>query len=1770
MKKDIAHSPYFFLVILIISALCFPKITWGAPAPPEIYSIVPDNGHSTESTNITINGANFQPTPTLALYGGGPFVGGFCNTPGSASGVYIEDTRAYVADGNLGLQVIDVSDPQNPSIVGSCDTIGWALGVYVEGNAAYVADDDSGLQIIDISDPENPSIVGSCDTTGDASGVYVKDTMAYVAVDNAGLQIINVSDPENPSIVGACDTPGAASGVYVKDTMTYVADGNSGLQIIDISNPQNPSIVGSCATPDRALSVYVKDTMAYVAADDSGLQIIDITDPQNPSIVGSCDTPDGALSVYVKHTKAYVADGNSGLQIIDISNPQNPSIVGLCDTPYGASGIYIESSKAYVADGTSGLQIIDISGPQNPSIVGSCDTSKGALGIYVESSKAYVAADSGLQIVDISDPQNPSIVGSCATSDGALGVYVEDSKAYVAADSEGLQVIDISDPQNLIIIGACDTTGDASGVYVKDSKAYVAADSEGLQIVDISDPQNPSIVGSCATPDGALGVYVEDSKAYVAADSEGLQVIDISDPQNPSIVGSCGTPGWALGVYVKGTMAYVADGNSGLQVIDINDPQNPGIVGSCDTPGWALGVYIESTTAYVADDEEGLQVIDITDPQNPTIVGTCNTPGSASGIYIEGNKVYVADDEEGLQIIEKFEPLTEITYLDEHTIRATVPPGFRGGVYNLHVTNPFGEHSVRNSAFSVYSNYYKDEDSDGYGDAENLISALYAPEGYVANDTDCDDTDPDRFPGNPEICDGKDNDCDDNIPLAEETDVDGDGAVSCSDCDDRDSSIYPGAVEIECDEIDQDCSNGDYCPGTESELIVHYPFDSDAQDHSGQENHGVIHGALFDQGQAGNALSFDGDDYVECEDSENLNVGEKYSVSLWINATSVSKVQCLFERGVSAGNRMGVWLDDDSISFETGDSWKTGSAVGANEWYHIVAVHDGSIDTEYVYLNGNLFDSRNERTVDTPNQGKLFIAKSPAYQSNNFNGKIDDVRFYNKALSETEVSKLYKGEPIDCTDRDGDGFSREGSVCGPIDCNDINKTVYPGAPELCDGKDNNCDDIVPVDETDADSDEYSICEGDCDDNDPDRFPGNPEICDEKDNDCDGSIPPPESTDADGDGVVACKDFDDTDANTYPGAVEICDCKDNNNNQQIDEDCVNNAPTIPAFLSINPSQVNNETTSQQPLITIQNSMDISNSFNQDCQTITYTLEIYSDQGLTSLVTNVSELTEGEEETSWQVDVILEDNCFYYSRARAFDGIDYSEWNDIVTFFMNTTNDQPSIPHIYEPGNEAEIIDTQPTLTVTNAIDADYDPLLYEYELYSDEKLDTPLTSNYQIIEGSGSTTSWMIDSILQDNTFYWWRVQATDNENLSSGWSNLWQFFVNTAEDPPTIPLLYSPQNGEEADTLDITVQINNSSDEDLDTLTYFFEIDKKDTFDSPSLQKSSEISQSPDGFTSWDITELDDNTMYYWRAMAYDGQVYSQWSSPGSFFVNLSNDPPSVPTINNPGDNSEVTAIRPTLSINPSTDLDFDKITYDFELYSDEALSNLVKSISDTEGSWHIDVNLVNYAHYYWRVCSVDEHGCASEWSPIAMFKVNSTGFEVILYASQDISASAQSLQTIKVMAAESPLQGVTVEIPPEALTNDVTITIGEAINTPPLPSTAKPIGKIIDFGPTGTHFAIPVSIKIPYTQEDLHNADVNDPSELEVFTYNTATLLWESVVVDNIDRENNLLICNINHFTLYSLGVTIPQDTDTDIDTNTDTDDGGSTGCFLFTIESK
>lgn len=332
---------------------------------------------------------------------------------------------------------------------------------------------------------------------------------------------------------------------------------------------------------------------------------------------------------------------------------------------------------------------------------------------------------------------------------------------------------------------------------------------------------------------------------------------------------------------------------------------------------------------------------------------------------------------------------------------------------------------------------------------------------------DCDDTDAERHPGLPEVCDGKDNDCNGDIPAEETDDADGDGITACADCDDQDPIRFPGNAEV-CDGVDNDCDgkvpDGEVDDDGDGKRLC----DGDCNDH--------------------NSRSFPGNVEI-CSDKIDNDCDGR--------------------------------IDDASCTCPDtdGDGYRlTGCVLGAEEG-------DDCNDTEKEIF-----------------PGALEVCS---------NGIDDDCDGWTDCRDGDCFLDPFCAPCLE-NDRDGDGASSLGEQCGPVDCDDDDPSRYPGAPELCDGIDNNCDGSPMFDEVDEDGDGALAC-NDCDDADPDRYYGAVEVCDGVDNDCDGRIPYDER-DIDHDGRLLCGgDCNDYDPRSYFGGPEVCgDGVDNNCDGVVDE------------------------------------------------------------------------------------------------------------------------------------------------------------------------------------------------------------------------------------------------------------------------------------------------------------------------------------------------------------------------------------------------------------------------------------------------------------------------------------------------------------------------------------------------------------------------------------------------------------------------------------------
>jgi N-acetylneuraminic acid mutarotase len=240
--------------------------------------------------------------------------------------------------------------------------------------------------------------------------------------------------------------------------------------------------------------------------------------------------------------------------------------------------------------------------------------------------------------------------------------------------------------------------------------------------------------------------------------------------------------------------------------------------------------------------------------------------------------------------------------------------------------------------------------------------------------------------------------------------------------------------------------------------------------------------------------------------------------------------------GVWTGSEMIIWGGQDRDgAFITGgrydpatDTWTPTSTVGTPDSGGRHAVWAGSM---MLVWWANPQGGRYEPVADawTP----MTTANSPTWRSDQaqvWTGAFMAIWGGERRSTVDSGGRYFAGGPADL---DGDGFACDG------ECDDLNPATFPGAPEICDGLDNDCDGVLPENEEDADADDWPSC-ADCDDADPARFPGNPEVCDGLDNDCDTAV----DEDEDLDSFPVCVDCDDAVAETFPGATEVNDGLDN--------------------------------------------------------------------------------------------------------------------------------------------------------------------------------------------------------------------------------------------------------------------------------------------------------------------------------------------------------------------------------------------------------------------------------------------------------------------------------------------------------------------------------------------------------------------------------------------------------------------------------------------------
>ena len=206
-----------------------------------------------------------------------------------------------------------------------------------------------------------------------------------------------------------------------------------------------------------------------------------------------------------------------------------------------------------------------------------------------------------------------------------------------------------------------------------------------------------------------------------------------------------------------------------------------------------------------------------------------------------------------------------------------------------------------------------------------------------------------------------------------------------------------------------------------AELVGHWRLDEGAgdtfNDSSGNGNHGtLIDNVQWAAGQIGGALKFDGSPgYLLIPHSDSLkliNQGD-YTIVMWFRQDVVTGIANLLQQTDAGGTGRTLLLADSATGIRTylgGTSTVSGVIEEAGIWYHValIVTEEGATDTIHFYINGEATGT--PAAVGSEDcEGDYLIGTNKGLDGRWLNGLVDDVRFYNHALSEVEILGAMQG-----------------------------------------------------------------------------------------------------------------------------------------------------------------------------------------------------------------------------------------------------------------------------------------------------------------------------------------------------------------------------------------------------------------------------------------------------------------------------------------------------------------------------------------------------------------------------------------------------------------------------------------------------------------------------------------------------------------------------------------------------------------------------------------
>lgn len=297
------------------------------------------------------------------------------NLDGEANEVVVEGEigdpqrqTAFLATGDAGLAVVDVTQFDSPMILSQLDLPGDNIDISVDNvrRLAVLAATTTGLHIVDWTNPRAPQLRTTVELAEGANGVEVFDGRAYVA---SGTNLV-VVDLNTGTIVETLEIPGGEIvDVARESAMLYTMDADNRIQIVDAAGFE-VAARGSTVLAFGGSKIFAGGGIVSAVSNVGfgGFSTVDVSDPDNPQLISG---PDNAGVSGLAGTDVVATGSGLGLLVgtpvdqaqLDVVSTADPNVTDALITslplPAAPRDVFHAGGFAFVANGTAGLQVVN-------------------------------------------------------------------------------------------------------------------------------------------------------------------------------------------------------------------------------------------------------------------------------------------------------------------------------------------------------------------------------------------------------------------------------------------------------------------------------------------------------------------------------------------------------------------------------------------------------------------------------------------------------------------------------------------------------------------------------------------------------------------------------------------------------------------------------------------------------------------------------------------------------------------------------------------------------------------------------------------------------------------------------------------------------------------------------------------------------------------------------------------------------------------------------------------------------------------------------------------------------------------------------------------------------------------------------------------------------------------------------------------------------------------------------------------------------------------